>query len=56
MDDLRVEGFAAAGIAAAIKKKDKKDLGLICSDRPASVAGDQVMSDQQTQPGQPQHK
>ena len=39
MDDLRVEGFAAAGIAAAIKKKDIKDLGLIYSDRPASVAG-----------------
>ncbi len=39
MDDLSVEGFAAAGIAAGIKKKDKKDLGLICSDRPASVAG-----------------
>ena len=39
MDDLQVEGFLAAGVAAGIKKKGKKDLGLIVSDRPASVAG-----------------
>jgi glutamate N-acetyltransferase/amino-acid N-acetyltransferase len=39
MDDLHVQGFASAGIAAGIKKKTIKDLGLICSDRPASVAG-----------------
>lgn len=32
-------GFAASGIAAGIKKKDTKDLGLIYSEVPASVAG-----------------
>jgi glutamate N-acetyltransferase/amino-acid N-acetyltransferase len=32
-------GFKAAGIAAGIKKKDKKDLGLIFSQVPANVAG-----------------
>jgi glutamate N-acetyltransferase/amino-acid N-acetyltransferase len=32
-------GFRAAGIAAGIKKNGNKDLGLIVSDVPASVAG-----------------
>lgn len=39
MDDLQVSGFLAAGVAAGIKKNKKKDLGLIVSNRPASVAG-----------------
>ncbi|MBW2641893.1 MAG: bifunctional glutamate N-acetyltransferase/amino-acid acetyltransferase ArgJ [Deltaproteobacteria bacterium] len=32
-------GFKAAGVAAELKKKGKKDLGLICSRVPANVAG-----------------
>jgi glutamate N-acetyltransferase / amino-acid N-acetyltransferase len=32
-------GFKAAGIAAGLKKKNKKDLGLIFSEVPANVAG-----------------
>jgi len=32
-------GFEAAGIAAGLKKKNKKDLGLIFSQVPANVAG-----------------
>ncbi len=39
MDNWIVNGFLAAGIAAGIKKKGKKDLGLICSTVPAAVAG-----------------
>ena len=39
MQQLAVQGFKAAGIAADIKKKNKKDLGLIVSEVPASVAG-----------------
>ena len=39
MQQLAVQGFKAAGIAAGIKKKNKKDLGLIVSEVPASVAG-----------------
>ena len=34
-----VNGFRVAGIAAGIKPNGKKDLGLIFSDTPASVAG-----------------
>ena len=32
-------GFKAAGITAGLKKKDRKDIGLICSDVPANAAG-----------------
>ena len=32
-------GFSAAGVVAGIKKKSKKELGLIVSERPAAVAG-----------------
>lgn len=39
MENLAVQGFKAAGIAAGIKKNNKKDLGLIFSKVPASVAG-----------------
>jgi glutamate N-acetyltransferase/amino-acid N-acetyltransferase len=39
MSELSVDGFLAAGVSAGIKKKNKKDLGLIVSSRPASVAG-----------------
>ena len=39
MTDYRVKGFALAGGAAGIKPDRKKDLGLIISDTPASVAG-----------------
>jgi len=39
MEQISVQGFKAAGIAAGIKKKNKKDLGLIVSEVPASVAG-----------------
>ena len=34
-----VRGYRASGVAAGIKKKDQKDLGLIISDVPANVAG-----------------
>ncbi len=39
MSELNVDGFMAAGVSAGIKKKNKKDLGLIVSSHPASVAG-----------------
>ena len=39
MEQISVQGFKAAGIAAGIKKKNKKDLGLIVSEVPAGVAG-----------------
>ncbi|MDH4206683.1 MAG: bifunctional glutamate N-acetyltransferase/amino-acid acetyltransferase ArgJ [Desulfobacteraceae bacterium] len=39
MGIIMCPGFEAAGIAAGIKKKDKKDLGLIFSRVPANVAG-----------------
>ena len=32
-------GFRAAGLAAGIKKSGKKDMALIVSDEPATVAG-----------------
>lgn len=37
--ELRVPGFRAAGAASGIKKNGKKDLAVIVSDSPASVAG-----------------
>ena len=39
MEKLLVKGFRAAGIAAGLKKKGKKDLGLLFSQVPANVAG-----------------
>ncbi len=39
MEQLEVQGFKAVGIAAGIKKSEKKDLGLIYSQVPANVAG-----------------
>jgi len=39
MEKLVVKGFRAAGIAAGLKKKGKKDLGLVFSQVPANVAG-----------------
>jgi len=39
MEIFMCPGFKAAGITAGIKKKDKKDLGLIFSQVPANVAG-----------------
>ena len=39
MEQISVQGFKAAGIAAGIKKNNKKDLGLIVSEVPAGVAG-----------------
>jgi glutamate N-acetyltransferase/amino-acid N-acetyltransferase len=39
MQILPCPGFRAAGLAAGIKKNGRKDLGLIVSDRPATVAG-----------------
>ena len=39
MHILPCPGFQAAGLAAGIKKNGRKDLGLIVSDLPASVAG-----------------
>ena len=39
MTDHRVNGFRVGGIAAGIKPKQKRDLGLIFSAAPASVAG-----------------
>ena len=37
--DFKVQGFLFSGISAGIKKDGKKDLGLICSEVPAQVAG-----------------
>ena len=39
MEIIMCPGFEAAGISAGIKKKDKKDLGLIFSPVPVNVAG-----------------
>jgi len=39
MEKLVVKGFRAAGIAAGLKKKGKKDLGLVFSQVPSNVAG-----------------
>jgi len=39
MERLEVQGFKASGIAAGIKKSEKKDLGLIYSQVPANAAG-----------------
>ncbi len=39
MDILPCPGFRAAGLAAGIKKNGRRDLGLIVSDLPATVAG-----------------
>jgi glutamate N-acetyltransferase/amino-acid N-acetyltransferase len=39
MQILPCPGFRAAGLAAGIKKNGRKDLGLIVSDLPATVAG-----------------
>jgi glutamate N-acetyltransferase/amino-acid N-acetyltransferase len=39
MGIIMCPGFEAAGIAAGLKKKDKKDLGLIFSRVPANTAG-----------------
>ncbi|WP_373498088.1 bifunctional glutamate N-acetyltransferase/amino-acid acetyltransferase ArgJ [Desulfococcus sp.] len=39
MEKKRCAGFTFAGIAAGIKKKGGRDLGLIVSEAPASVAG-----------------
>lgn len=38
MDNTECKGFKVAGIAAGIKKKNQKDLGLIFSEVPARVA------------------
>lgn len=38
-DTIQCSGFLAAGVAAGIKKPGVLDLGLIYSDRPATVAG-----------------
>lgn len=37
--NLKVPGFKASGISCGIKKKKDKDLALIVSDVPATVAG-----------------
>jgi glutamate N-acetyltransferase/amino-acid N-acetyltransferase len=39
MEIIICPGFKASGITAGLKKKDKKDLGLIYSDVPANAAG-----------------
>ena len=38
-DQFSCPGFKAAGVPAAIKYEGRKDLGLLFSDRPATVAG-----------------
>ena len=38
-DDLTVQGFRAAAVKAGIRGKDRLDIGLIVSARPATVAG-----------------
>src|SRR4030066_2473828 len=37
--DFRINCFLFSGISAGIKKDGKRDLGLICSEVPAQVAG-----------------
>lgn len=37
--DFKVKGYQFSGISAGIKKNGKRDLGLICSEVPARVAG-----------------
>jgi len=37
--DFKVPGFLFSGISAGIKKNGNRDLGLICSDVPAQIAG-----------------
>jgi glutamate N-acetyltransferase/amino-acid N-acetyltransferase len=37
--DFKVPGFLFSGISAGIKKDGRRDLGLICSETPAQVAG-----------------
>jgi len=39
MSNIMCSGFKAAGVAAGLKKKGKKDLGLMVSQVPATVAG-----------------
>ncbi|GBC61295.1 bifunctional ornithine acetyltransferase/N-acety lglutamate synthase [Desulfonema ishimotonii] len=39
MQNIMCKGFRAAGVTAGLKKDGKKDLGLIFSEVPASVAG-----------------
>jgi len=39
MSDKIAKGFRTAGIAAGVKKNGEKDLGLVISDVPASLAG-----------------
>jgi len=39
MENVAVKGFKAAGVVSGLKKHGKKDLGLIFSQVPASVAG-----------------
>ena len=39
MEKILCKGFRAAGLIAGIKKNGRKDLGLIYSEVPASVAG-----------------
>jgi len=39
MTNIMCSGFKAAGVAAGLKKKGKKDLGLMVSQVPATVAG-----------------
>ncbi len=38
-EKITCNGFQAAGIEAGIKKNGRKDLGLICAEKPAVVAG-----------------
>ncbi|MEN8247267.1 MAG: N-acetylglutamate synthase, partial [Thermodesulfobacteriota bacterium] len=39
MPPITCPGFKAAGIHAGLKKNNEKDLGLVYSDVPATVAG-----------------
>ncbi|MBW1759550.1 MAG: bifunctional ornithine acetyltransferase/N-acetylglutamate synthase, partial [Deltaproteobacteria bacterium] len=39
MKNIMCQGFKAAGVASGLKKKQKKDLGIIYSDVQANVAG-----------------
>ncbi|MEJ2170910.1 MAG: bifunctional glutamate N-acetyltransferase/amino-acid acetyltransferase ArgJ [Desulfobacterales bacterium] len=39
MEKMRCPGFKAAGVACGLKKNGRKDLGLIYSELPATVAG-----------------
>jgi len=39
MEDIKCPGFKAAGVVAGLKKDGRKDVGIIFSEVPATIAG-----------------